>query len=65
MELSLDEARKLERRHIGTEHLLLGLLSAKDNVTEKVLENLGVETIRLQQHLLARIKETDIRSTAS
>jgi len=58
LELSWDEARKLGHKHIGTEHLLLALLSSKDSVVEKALENVGVEATRLQRHVLARIAET-------
>jgi len=58
LELSWDEARSLGHKHIGTEHLLLALLRSKDSVVEKTLENVGVDTTRLQRHVLARIAET-------
>jgi len=40
--LSLQEARELGHRYIGTEHLLLGLLREGDGVAAQVLTGLGV-----------------------
>lgn len=40
--LSQEEARSLNHFHIGTEHLLLGLLHEGEGVGPKVLESLGV-----------------------
>lgn len=65
LELAWDEGQKLGHDYIGTEHLLLGLLRAKDSVVEAVVENLGADTTRLQRHILARIKETDSPPAAS
>ncbi len=38
-----EEARTLQHNHIGTEHLLLGLIREGEGVAAKVLENLGVK----------------------
>jgi ATP-dependent Clp protease ATP-binding subunit ClpA len=45
---ALDEARKLGHSHIGTEHLLLGLLSETESTAVNVLTSFGVslETVR-------------------
>lgn len=40
--LSQEEARTLNHGHIGTEHVLLGLLREGEAVAAKVLESLGV-----------------------
>jgi hypothetical protein len=40
--LAQDEARLLNHNYIGTEHLLLGLLSERDGVACEALESLGV-----------------------
>jgi Clp amino terminal domain, pathogenicity island component len=37
-----DEARELQHEHIGTEHILLGVLRAEDGVAAPVLRSLGV-----------------------
>ncbi|MEU4682665.1 Clp protease N-terminal domain-containing protein [Streptomyces xinghaiensis] len=43
LERSLREALSLEDPHIGTEHVLLGLLNPEDKVTATVLRRLGTE----------------------
>jgi ATP-dependent Clp protease ATP-binding subunit ClpA len=40
--LAEDEARTLRREHIGTEHVLLGLLREREGAAAGVLESLGV-----------------------
>ncbi len=58
MELALEEARRLNHRLIGTEHLLLGLIREGEGIAAGVLESLGLqleqvrtETVRvLRQH---------------
>ena len=42
IELAVDEARRLNHRYIGTEHLLIGLMREGDGVASGVLESLGV-----------------------
>jgi ATP-dependent Clp protease ATP-binding subunit ClpA len=48
IELAIDEARKLGHSHVGTEHLLLGLVREGGHIGAKALESLGVtlETVR-------------------
>lgn len=42
LDLSLEEARQLGHDHLGTEHLLLGLLGAGDGVAVHVLASMGI-----------------------
>src|SRR5881227_1321159 len=42
IELAVDEARLLNHRYIGTEHLLLGLVREGQGIAAGVLESLGV-----------------------
>jgi len=42
IELAVDEARRLNHRYIGTEHLLIGLMREGEGVAAGVLESLGV-----------------------
>ena len=42
IDLSYEEARQLSNNYIGTEHLLLGLISDGDGIAGKVLTKLGV-----------------------
>ncbi len=50
MVLAQEEARMLDHSHIGTEHLLLGLLHEGEGVAARALANLGVslEAVRAQ-----------------
>ena len=51
MENALQESLKLGKNHIGTEHLLLGLLGDSDSLGFKILENLEVDPSNLEQKL--------------
>lgn len=50
LEFSLSEALQLGHNHIGTEHILLGLIREGEGVAARVLINLGVDiqTVRIQ-----------------
>ncbi len=43
-----EEARRLDHDYLGTEHLLLGLLRETDGVAAQVLNNLGVEAVKVR-----------------
>jgi ATP-dependent Clp protease ATP-binding subunit ClpC len=49
LELSLRESRQLGHNYIGTEHILLGLISEEDGVAAQVLSSLGAEHDRVQR----------------
>ncbi len=48
--LAQDEARELNHNYIGTEHILLGLISEGDGVAAKALESMGIslEAVRAE-----------------
>ena len=50
MELAVDEARRMRQSHVGTEHLLLGLVREGEGIAANVLKQFGVtlEVVRLQ-----------------
>ena len=50
-----DEAQRRQHDHVGTEHLMLGLLGEEDALVMDVLENLGVNPMVLQQTIEQRI----------
>jgi ATP-dependent Clp protease ATP-binding subunit ClpC len=52
LELSWDEARKLNHTYIGTEHLLLGLVREGDGVAVRVLENLGLDLTKIRDYVI-------------
>jgi len=50
IELAVDEARRLNHRFVGTEHLLLGLIREGEGIAAGVLESLGLklEQVRME-----------------
>ena len=51
LSLAQDEARRLNHSHLGTEHLLLGLVIDQDSLAGQVLAELGVDPQRVRQQL--------------
>jgi ATP-dependent Clp protease ATP-binding subunit ClpA len=47
-----EEARGLGHAHIGTEHLLLGLLRAEDGVAARVLDSLDVHLVEVREEVV-------------
>jgi ATP-dependent Clp protease ATP-binding subunit ClpC len=52
LELSLREALQLRHNHIGTEHILLGLISEREGVAAQVLQQLGADLDRVRQTVI-------------
>ncbi|PKR76624.1 ATP-dependent Clp protease ATP-binding subunit ClpC [Halalkalibacillus sediminis] len=52
IELSMDEARKLNHSFVGTEHILLGLIREGEGVAARVFNNLGVSLNKARQQVL-------------
>ncbi|HEV8229861.1 MAG TPA: Clp protease N-terminal domain-containing protein [Candidatus Limnocylindria bacterium] len=55
IELAIDEARKLGHSHVGTEHLLLGLVREGGHVGAKALESLGVSLEAVRHKVIATL----------
>jgi adenylosuccinate lyase len=55
VELALDEARKLGHSHVGTEHVLLGLLREGEGIAGGVLESLGVSLEKVRHEVIATL----------
>jgi ATP-dependent Clp protease ATP-binding subunit ClpA len=55
VELAIDEARKLGHSHVGTEHLLLGIVRQSESTAARVLAGLGVELERVRQQVIATL----------
>src|SRR5580704_3937799 len=53
--LAQEEARGLHHDYIGTEHILLGLLSAEGSVAARVLAGLGLTLPGTQEEVTARV----------
>jgi ATP-dependent Clp protease ATP-binding subunit ClpC len=52
LELSLRESLQFGHNYIGTEHMLLGLLSEGDGVAAQVLVKLGADLNRVRQQVI-------------
>lgn len=52
LELALREAIELGHRHIGTEHVLLGVLRQHEGVAAEVLERYGLEHDQVRERVL-------------
>lgn len=52
LEYAMEESRNLSHNHVGTEHLLLGLLRVEDGVAAQALVNLGLGLDRCRQAVI-------------
>ena len=55
VELAIDEARKLGHSHVGTEHLLLGIVRQGESIAAIVLGSLGVDLERVRHDVMATL----------
>ncbi len=60
LSLAQEEAERLNHSHIGTEHLLLGLLKEEGGVAGRVLRELGLDTRRVED-LIVKMKKPEAR----
>jgi ATP-dependent Clp protease ATP-binding subunit ClpC len=60
---SRDEAIRLGHDFIGTEHLLLGIMSEKKGLAVKVLESLDIESTDLRQTVEESIQRIPASNT--
>ncbi len=65
IELSIDEARRLNHHYVGSEHLLLGLILEGEGIAADVLESLGVqlEQVRTETMQVLRQRQQEGAST--
>ena len=47
--LAQEEAQRLNHTHIGTEHLLIGLIRVNNSVASKVLQGMGIDLDRVRE----------------
>ncbi len=64
LELAVEEARKMGHHYIGTEHLLLGLVSYNEGIAIDVLQKMGItpEQIRRQTRRVLQESSTSRRA---
>lgn len=62
MTLAVDEARRLEHNYVGTEHMLLGLVSEGEGVAAHVLSSFGVELDKTRNEIVSMLKQGQEKS---
>src|SRR6267378_4222951 len=55
IDLAIDEARKLGHSHVGTEHLLLGIVREAESTAAKLLTSLGVTLEQVRHKVIATL----------
>jgi ATP-dependent Clp protease ATP-binding subunit ClpA len=55
VELAIDEARKLGHSHVGTEHLLLGIVRQGGSIGAMLLGQLGVDLEKVRHQVIATL----------
>jgi ATP-dependent Clp protease ATP-binding subunit ClpC len=51
LQYAMEEAHRLEFDHVGTEHILLGLVREGEGVAAAVLENLGLSSEKIRSEI--------------
>ncbi len=65
IELAVDEARRLNHRFIGTEHILLGLIREGDGVAAHSLEKLGLQLEQVRTETMRTLSQHQQEKTFS
>jgi ATP-dependent Clp protease ATP-binding subunit ClpC len=65
LELSLREALQLGHNHIGTEHLLLGLIREGDGVAAQILVRFGAQLARVREQVIELLSGYAVPATAA
>ena len=55
IQLAIDEARKLGHSHVGTEHLLLGIVRETESTAAKALASVGVSLEAVRHNVIATL----------
>jgi ATP-dependent Clp protease ATP-binding subunit ClpC len=57
IELAVDEARRMGSRHVGTEHLLLGVLREGEGIAAGILTNMNVDIKAVRRQLVRILQD--------
>lgn len=63
IEFAIEEARALGHNHIGTEHMLLGLLREEEGVAAQVLLNLGLKLNDVREEVICLVGHDNPKKT--
>jgi ATP-dependent Clp protease ATP-binding subunit ClpC len=59
LDLAMREARNMGVNYVGTEHILLGLISEGEGIAAQVLTSMGVDLAKLQQEVIGAVSGND------
>ncbi len=59
LELSVEESQVLNTEHIGTEHILLGLVREEEGMASRILENLGLRLEVVREAVISFLGEAN------
>ncbi|MGM0444874.1 MAG: ATP-dependent Clp protease ATP-binding subunit [Bacillota bacterium] len=59
LNLSMEQARKLNHNYIGTEHILLGLIAEGEGVAVRILKELKVNLDEVKKEIMEILKESN------
>lgn len=65
LELAIQEARDLADNHVGTEHLLLGLLAEGESTAVQVLRNMGLNLGAVREEVFVLLGKGGARAVAA
>ncbi|QLK85324.1 ATP-dependent Clp protease ATP-binding subunit [Staphylococcus sp. 17KM0847] len=65
IELSMDEARKLQHNFVGTEHILLGLIRENEGVAARVFANLDLNITKARAQVVKALGSPEMASNNS
>jgi len=67
LKMAAEEADRLGHRHVGTEHILLGLLGVEASLAGKILQAKGVKvaTLRVQMAEVSRAESMNVQTKSS
>ncbi len=65
IERAVDEARRMNHHYIGTEHLLLGLISEAGGLAVDVMKDIGVDLDTVRMHTTRAIMQSPSRARAA
>ena len=65
IEFAIDEARTLGHSHVGTEHLLLGIVRDAKSIATEALESLGVSLEQLHENVIATLGTQPTRTVTA
>ena len=63
MELAVDEARRMQHRYLGTEHILLGLLREGEGIAAGVLTSMGLKLGQVREATMAALQKQQQETT--